>query len=313
MPFIPLGRSNFGNVPTYYAFKPSGRFLQPDSEIDGPGTTSNHILALNLPNVRPRSVSEASDSSKPFSSESSTSTVPSVFLAPTNLPRPRASIVENPTEKARGEIDPNHFVFAQLGVLHVFGGKYDEDKADDLSIINEGPWWSNGFGVVVRLSEKGVPGAVYALYNHCKQTKSTDDDDDDDVEYSPEAAGHIPGYLHPRCTEGFKFAKIADSVEALGDHKRRFSFIPLAQNDIQIVRARMWQSKVNYEVKEGKRVWDCYIAPTSGAWKEPIKPKGQPGPLQTTTNQLSNNPTNKPRDQGQTERNMGGRRPDLRR
>jgi hypothetical protein len=271
--FIALGRSNFGNFPTYYAFKPTARFLQPDVETDRSDTTYSQILALNMPTLRPHSVSEASGSSNPFPSESSASTVPSIFSAPVSRQRPRASTVESPIEKARSEIDPNHFVFVQLGALHVFGGKYDYSKVDDLSTINEGPWWSNGFAVVVRLSEKGVPGAVYTLWNHGKQTDSPDDEEDDDYDDSPEAAGHIPGYLHPRCTEGFKFAKIADSVEELGDHKRRFSFIPLAQNEIQIVRARMWQSKVNYEVKEGKRVWDCYMAPTSGAWKEPIKPK----------------------------------------
>ncbi|KAM0194188.1 hypothetical protein ACHAPA_005131 [Fusarium lateritium] len=305
LPFIALGRSNFGNVPTYYIFKPTGRALQPDVETNGPGITSDHILALNLPDMRPRSVSEANDpSNNPFSSESGGSSVPSVFPAPLKPSQPRVATVGNPTEKARGEIDPNHFVFAQLGALHVFGGRYDENKADDLSAINEGPWWSNGFVVIVRLSEKGVPGAVYVLYNAYKGTEPADDDEedeededfdghpvhesykdeeDDDIEHSPEAAGHIPGYLHPRSTEGFRFAKIADSVEELGDHKRRFSFIPITQEDTQIVRARLLQSRVNYEVKDGKRVWDWYIAPETGEWKEPIKSKGQPGLLQTTT------------------------------
>jgi hypothetical protein len=255
--FIPLGRSNFGNVPTYYAFRPTGRFLQPDINIDGPGTTSIHILALNLTDVRSQTVSEIGDTSSTVLSKSSTPTVTG----------------ETPTDKARGEIDPNHFVFAQLGALYVFAEKCEDDKVYDQSTLNEGRWWSNGFAVVVRLSEKGVPGAVYTLYNHGKQIEYTEDDEEDDCDESPEAAGHIPGYLHPRCTEGFKFAKVADSVEALGDHTKRFTFIPITQNENQIVRATVWQSEVNYEVEEGEKVWDCYVAPVNGSWKEPTKPE----------------------------------------
>lgn len=255
--FIPLGRSSFGNVPTYYAFRPTGRFLQPDVETEGPGIAGNQILALNLIDAMPESGSETGDTSNPLLSESSTPT----------------AAVETLTDKARGEIDPSHFVFAQLGALYVFGEKCEDDKEYDQSALNKGRWWSNGFAVVVRLSEKGVPGAVYTIYNHGKQIESIEDDEEDDYDGSPEAVGHIPGYLHPRCTEGFKFAKVADNVEVLGDFAKRFTFIPITQNENQIVRARVWQSEVNYEVKEGGKVWDCYVAPVNGSWKEPTKPK----------------------------------------
>lgn len=255
--FIPLGRSSFGNVPTYYAFKPTGRFLQPDVETEGPGIAGNQILSLNLIDTMPESGSETGDTSNPLLSESSTSTVTG----------------ETPTDKARGEIDPSHFVFAQLGALYVFGEKCEDDEEYDQSALNKGRWWSNGFAVVVRLSEKGVPGAVYTIYNHGKQIESIEDEEEDDYDGSPEAVGHIPGYLHPRCTEGFKFAKVADNVEVLGDFTKRFTFIPITQNENQIVRTRVWQSEVNYEVKEGEKVWDCYVAPVNGSWKEPTKPK----------------------------------------
>jgi hypothetical protein len=75
LPFIAIGRSNFGNVPTYYGFKPTARFLKPDIETDRSNTTYSQILALNMPGVRPHSVSEARDTSNPFLSQSSTSTV----------------------------------------------------------------------------------------------------------------------------------------------------------------------------------------------------------------------------------------------
>ncbi|KAF5665350.1 hypothetical protein FHETE_6710 [Fusarium heterosporum] len=333
MPFIFLGQSQFGGHLTCYGFRPSGRFLKPDIKNDEMGAFGNQVLALSfnsgeVMDAKPRSLSDASDSSNnPFSSESSGSTVPSVFSDTSNRPpsRPthqvRVSAGLDPVAKARGEIDPQHFVFAQLGVLHVYAHSWEMALSRGPSSIEEGLWWTNGFAIVVRLSEKGVPGAIYALYNHDKQldlqANYNSFEDEEDIDNSPEAANHIPGYLHPRCKDHFRLAKVADSLKELGDVGKRFTFLPLTRTENRVVRAKIWQSKTNYEVRNGKEVRALYVVPTTGTWKEPTNKKDQGGPLQETK-RFENRPREMPRDpappreQDQNRRTMGGRRPEWR-
>ncbi|KAF4990176.1 hypothetical protein FGRMN_8597 [Fusarium graminum] len=321
MPFIYLGQSQFGGHLTCYGIKPSGRFLRPDIENNEDGAIGNQVLALNFAwgavvDTKPRSLSDASDSSNPFTSESSVSTVPSVFSdvskRPPSANRVRASTGLDPVIKARGEIDPNHFVFAQVGILHVFGGEWDL-VLSGLSAPKDGTWWSNGFAIVVRLSPEGIPGAVYALYNHDQQydLRAGDESFDDDVDDCGEAANHIPGHLHPRCKEGFRLAKIADSLKELGRPVKRFTFLPIARVENKIVRAKICQSKINYEMKNGQKVWDWYIAPTTGNWKESAKKKEQAKPLEETK-RFQNQPAERPQELGPGQKAMRGIRPEWR-
>ncbi|KAM0345934.1 hypothetical protein ACHAPU_005987 [Fusarium lateritium] len=279
MPFVTIGETDFGGVLTGYGFTLSPRYLEPSQRVSGHGVTDDMILAMNIdvPYPPSRSTSVHSNEGTSTRSRGSSYSMPSVEHTHPR-PRPRAPSATSAVHQARGEIDPNHFVFAQLGVLHVYSKDWEQAQARGPSGMFQDTWWTNGFAIVVRLSEKGVPGAVYALYSHDQQPGLKDDDDDnddydnyDDVEDSPEAANHIPGHLHPRSNEEFRLAKVADSLTELGDHNKRFSFIPITLNEDPIVRVKLWESKVNYELKDGEKVWDWYIAPNHGTWKEPTK------------------------------------------
>ncbi|KAF5657299.1 hypothetical protein FCIRC_13311 [Fusarium circinatum] len=207
--WIPIGHAEFGGVESYYAFEPAHRFLEPDFKQTGPSILGTDILSMTV---------KCPPISKPEKPN----------------PRPRALTgIEqqpDPVELARNEIDPNHFVFAQIGLLYVYGKDYDHAKGCGIDVLMDGPWWRNDLVVVVRLDNKGNQGAVYVIW-HANSSVEKDHDDgeyyDDGEPLAPEAKDHVPGRLHPRCNEGFSLAKIANSVHELGQFDKEFRFIPI--------------------------------------------------------------------------------------
>ncbi|KAF5676893.1 hypothetical protein FDENT_9407 [Fusarium denticulatum] len=107
--------------------------------------------------------------------------------------------------------------------------------------INEGPWWRNGFAVVVLLNQQGQTGPVYVVYNDSstEDIKATDETAVDPEEI-PDKAGvaayHEPGKLHPMCNQKFTVAEIADSLMRLGDLNNVFVFKEIAK-DKRMVRS----------------------------------------------------------------------------
>ncbi|KAI1019266.1 hypothetical protein LB503_009270 [Fusarium chuoi] len=227
LPSVPLGYARFGGVESYYAFEPAARCIQPDRNETGPSVMGKHILAMT---VRLVDSETGSTTSGTLDSSSSRSRASSVFSRPEKPQhKTRASTGSaqqaDPITQARNEIDPNNFVFAQLGMLYVFGGDGKAARKRGPQVLSQGPWWRNDLRVVVRLDGKGNPGAVYVLYHPNSSTGV--EDDPDDVELVPEAEGHIPGRLHPRCNEGFMLAKVANSVKDLGEFNKEFRFLPI--------------------------------------------------------------------------------------
>ncbi|KAF4947977.1 hypothetical protein FGADI_9972 [Fusarium gaditjirri] len=243
---IPIGHAKFGGVESYYAFKPGHRFLKPDRNESGPSVLGTSILAMTVQFTKPRALSIAGNSSGSYGSSSSGSKASSVLSQPAKpASRTRASTGSgqqaDPVEVARSEVDPNHFVFAQLGLLYVYGGDYEYAKGWGIDPLEQGPWWRNDLVVVVRLDHKGNHGAVYVLY-HPNSSIEVDDDSDGE-ELAPEAKYHVPGRLHPRCNDGFLLAKIANNLKELGHFNKEFHFLPITKTASTIHRAQLFENK----------------------------------------------------------------------
>ncbi|KAF5596603.1 hypothetical protein FPCIR_3951 [Fusarium pseudocircinatum] len=246
LPSIPLGYANFGGVGSYYVFEPAHRCIKPDRNETGPSVMGKHILAMTVRLMDSHAGSETSSSSGTQASSSSRSRASSVFSRPEKPQhKSRASTGSaqqaNPVTQARNEIDPNNFVFAQLGILYVFGGDGQAARRLGPKVLSQGPWWRNDLRVVVRLDSKGKPGAVYVLYHPNSSIEV--EDDSDDVELAPEAEYHVPGRLHPRCNEGFTLAKVANSLKELGEFNKEFRFLPITTFTSVIHRAQILEHR----------------------------------------------------------------------
>ncbi|KAF5643242.1 hypothetical protein F52700_2958 [Fusarium sp. NRRL 52700] len=225
---VPIGHAKFGGVESYYAFDPAHRFLEPDFKQSGPFIVDTDVLSMNVKFGKARTLSVSSGSLETTHGGPKMSSNLSKPEKPN--PRPRALTgpeqKPDPVELARNEIDPNHFVFAELGLLYVYGKDYDHAKGCGNDVLMEGPWWGNGLVVVVRIDNKGNQGAVYVIW-HANSIVERDYDDGEGL--LPEAKDHVPGRLHPRCNEGFSLAKIANSVHELGQFDKEFRFLPITK------------------------------------------------------------------------------------
>ncbi|KAG4282469.1 hypothetical protein FPRO06_09142 [Fusarium proliferatum] len=241
---IPIGHAKFGGVESYYAFEPAHRLLKPDCNESGPSILVKDILAINVKFNKARTLSVSTGSPETSGFPLSAPKITSNLAKPEkpNL-RPRALTGpeqrSDPVELARSEIDPNHFVFAQLGLLYVYGEDYDHAKGCGIDVLMEGVWWRNELVVVVRLDNKGNPGAVYVLYHPNSFVEVEDYEDGEEL--APEAEDHVPGRLHPRCNEGFTLAKIANSLHELGHFGKEFRFLPITQTINVIHRAQFFE------------------------------------------------------------------------
>ncbi|KAF5654149.1 hypothetical protein F25303_1696 [Fusarium sp. NRRL 25303] len=202
---IPIGHAKFGGVESYYAFEPAHRLLKPDCNESGPSILVKDILAINVKfnKARTLSVSTGSPETSGFSLSAPKIT--------SNLAKPEKPNL-HPVKLARSEIDPNHFVFTQLGLLYVYGEDYDHAKGCGIDVLMKGVW------CFVEV-----------------------EDYEDGEELAPEAEDHVPGRLHPRCNEGFTLAKIANSLHELGRFDKEFRFLPITQTTNVIHRAQFFE------------------------------------------------------------------------
>ncbi|KAF5249611.1 hypothetical protein FANTH_5118 [Fusarium anthophilum] len=243
---VPIGHAKFGGVESYYVFEPAHRFLEPEFRQTGPSILGTDILSMTVKFGKARALSVSSGS--PETTHSGPNMSSNLSKPEKPNPRPRALTgpeqQPDPVELARNEIDPNHFVFAQIGLLYVYGKDYDHAKGCSIDVLKEGPWWQNALVVVVRLDKKGNQGAVYVIWhaNSIIEEDEADDDDyddyDDGEELAPETKDHVPGRLHPRCNEGFSLAKIANSVHELGQFDKEFHFLPITKTSSVIHHAQ---------------------------------------------------------------------------
>ncbi|KAF9776470.1 hypothetical protein IL306_005326 [Fusarium sp. DS 682] len=259
LPFIPLGHAKFADVESFYAFEPSARCITPHRNESAPSVMGKQILAMDVRFQEASTESIASGSSGTDDSSSNCSNASSTFSKPEKPGHRFCASTDSlhqphdPVELARNEIDPDHFVFAQLGMLYVFGGDYNSARIRDSDVFNEGTWWRNGLVVVVRLDHKGRCGAVYVLYDPKSDIKADNDSDDDSCEDSdddyyedsdeeelaPEAERHTPGRLNPDCKEGFLLAKVANNLNELGQMNKEFQFLPITSVESLIHRAQL--------------------------------------------------------------------------
>ncbi|KAF5715760.1 hypothetical protein FMUND_6677 [Fusarium mundagurra] len=255
MPWVPIGTSQFGGVQTFYAFKPSTNYLEPDRVEPSPDAVGNYILTMKL-----KSKTRAASDLTPTSTSSSVfnPSTRSISDGEAAFSRPRSSTASNILpRKEHPEKAPDkdeHLVFAQIGTLHVYGGACKDAAPENIPIINQGLWWSNGFAVVVELDKKGGNGAVYVVYNDCP-LKDEEEEEEEFEEYAGPseecmtdtegvAANHEPGKLHPECNQKFKVAKIADSLKCLGDLQTRFVFDEISKDKRPIHSTRIMTDKV---------------------------------------------------------------------
>ncbi|KAF5585530.1 hypothetical protein FPANT_7477 [Fusarium pseudoanthophilum] len=258
MPWVPIGTSQFGGVKTFYAFEPQVDYLEPDQVESGPDVVGRYILTMKL-----KSKTRAASGLAPASASSSVfnPSTRSISDGEYVFSRPRSSTASHMLpRKEHPEKAPDkdeYLVFAQIGTLRVYGGPCKDAVPENLPIIYQGLWWSNGFAVVVEVDRKGGPGAVYVVYNDCP-LKDEDDEDEDEEEYEEYAgpseesiidtegvaANHEPGKLHPECNDKFKVARIADSLERLGDLQTRFVFDEITKDKRPIYSTRIMTDKV---------------------------------------------------------------------
>ncbi|KAG5745819.1 hypothetical protein H9Q72_011213 [Fusarium xylarioides] len=156
------------------------------------------------------------------------------------------------TRSVKYETLSHNFVFAQLGMLWVYNGKWESIRGRNPADAKPGRWKPNGFAVVVRLSPKGKPGEVYAIChpNPRSQLKKIEDDyiSEADVGRLPRSEFkrgcvlkyHRPGHLHVKSKSPFWLAKIADSMQELGSFEREFEFDIISLTELQIVNAKIW-------------------------------------------------------------------------
>ncbi|KAG5799022.1 hypothetical protein H9Q69_001963 [Fusarium xylarioides] len=236
MPWVPIGRSQFGGVQTFYAFKPSTNFLEPDRVDPSPDAVGNYILTMKLKSkTRAASgLTPASISSSVFNpSTRSISAGEYAFSRPRSYTASDMSSRKEHPEKAPDKDE--YLVFAQIGTLHVYGGACKDAVPENIPIINQGPWWSNGFAVVVELDKKGGHGAVYVVYNDCPLKDEDEEEEEEFEEYAGPseeyitdttgvAANHEPRQVHPLVKKKFTVARIADSIAHLGNLETLFDF-----------------------------------------------------------------------------------------
>ncbi|CVL05522.1 uncharacterized protein FMAN_10691 [Fusarium mangiferae] len=254
MPWVPIGKSKYGGVGTFYAFKRNTNFLKPDLVEPGPNVVGDYILTMNL-----KSKTRAASGLAPASSSSNVfnPSIRSTSVSEAPYARARASTASNrsPTKENPNkapDVDEN-IVFAQIGTLYVYGGGYVDPSPATIQTINEGPWWRNGFSVVVLLNQKGQPGPVYVVYNDASPKDITGKDETAvDPEEIPDTAGvaayHQPGKLHPMCNQKFTVAKIADSLGRLGNLNNVFVFKEIAK-DKRMLRS----TKIETDKTTGKK------------------------------------------------------------
>ncbi|KAF5646669.1 uncharacterized protein FTJAE_1959 [Fusarium tjaetaba] len=258
MPWVPIGTSQFGGVQTFYAFEPQVDYLEPDQVESGPDVVGRYILTMKL-----KSKTRAASGLAPASASSSVfnPSTRSISDGEYVFSRPRSSTPSHMLpRKEHAEKAPDkdeYLVFAQIGTLRVYGGPCKDAVPENLPTIYQGLWWSNGFAVVVEVDRKGGLGAVYVVYNDCP-LKDEDEEEYDEEEYEEYAgpseeyitdtegvaANHEPGKLHPECNEKFKVARIADSLERLGDLQTRFVFEEITKDKRPIYYTRIMTDKV---------------------------------------------------------------------
>ncbi|KAF5613546.1 uncharacterized protein FSUBG_755 [Fusarium subglutinans] len=257
-PWVPIGRSQYGDVETFYAFRPQVDYLEPDHVEPSSEVLGNYSLTMKLKSkTRAASgLTPASTSSSVFNpSTRSISAGEYAFSRPRSSTASTMSLGKENLEKAPDKDE--YLVFAQIGTLHVYGGVCKDAGPKNIHIINQGPWWSNGFAVVVELDKKGGLGAVYVVYND-SLLEGKEEEEGEEEEYAEYAgpseeeitdtegiaANHEPGKLHPECNQKFKVAKIADSMKRLGDLQTKFIFEEISKDKHPIHSTKIVTDKV---------------------------------------------------------------------
>ncbi|EXK93275.1 hypothetical protein FOQG_05416 [Fusarium oxysporum f. sp. raphani 54005] len=249
---IPIGHAKFGGVESYYAFRPAHNFLKPDRNESGPSVLGTSILAMAVKFTNPRTQSIASASSGTFDSSSSGSKASSIFSRPEKpAPRTRASTGSGEqadhVELARNEVDLNHFVFAQLGLLYVYGGDYEYAKGWGIDVLKQGPWWRNDLVVVVRLDHKGNHGAL-------KTTLM-----ERNLRPRPKIM-FLDGFTRA-AMRGFLLTKIADNLKELGKFNKEFRFLPITKTASKIHCAQLFENS-----KHGLTIGPALAMVKRAAW-----------------------------------------------
>ncbi|KAF5974732.1 hypothetical protein FBULB1_7658 [Fusarium bulbicola] len=253
-PWVPIGRAQYGGVETFYAFIPQVNYLEPDCVEPGSDMLGNYSLTMKL-----KSKTRAASGLTPASASSSVfnPSTRSISTEEHGFSRPRSSSASNmPPRKEHPDKAPDkdeYLVFAQIGTLHVCSGACKDAVPENMSIITEGLWWSNGFAVVVELNKKGGQEAVYLVYNDCPLDEEEEEEVYDEYAGPSEvyitdtegiAADHEPGKLHRGCNEKFKVARIADSMARLGDLHTKFVFEEITKYKRPIYSTRIVTDKV---------------------------------------------------------------------
>ncbi|KAF5656106.1 hypothetical protein FCIRC_13784 [Fusarium circinatum] len=253
-PWVPIGRARYGGVETFYAFIPQVDYLEPDCVEPGSDVLGNYSLTMKL-----KSKTRAASGLTPASASSGVynPSTRSISTEEHAFSRPRSSSASNMLpRKEHPDKAPDkdeYLVFAQIGTLHVYAGNYEDADPKNISRMSKGPWWSNGFAVVVELNKKGGQGAVYVVYNDCPLDEEEEEEEYEEYAGPSEvemtdmegiAADHEPGKLHPGCNEKFKVARIADSMARLGDLQTKFVFEEITKDKRPIYSTRIVTDKV---------------------------------------------------------------------
>ncbi|KAF5023403.1 hypothetical protein F66182_4560 [Fusarium sp. NRRL 66182] len=211
-PFVPLGESDFGGVLNGYGLGIGGMYMWPNSMDEEPGVSDGHMLGIHL---------DTDESGNSW------------------------SVINNNNNQA--DAHDSSFVFAQLGELFAFHGNWEDARGGDPAAIRKGPWRGTDYGVVLRLSEEGVPGGIYVVYNYIKSEDdliSESDGPGEPPRRNEDTAFVVPGRA-TRCS----VAKIANSLDEVGDYQKRLDFSVLADTQRLIVRAKVVDSDLGHVFK----------------------------------------------------------------
>ncbi|RSL65869.1 hypothetical protein CEP54_003978 [Fusarium duplospermum] len=230
VPLVILGEATFDDIFTCYAILPSSNFLYASPPLGELTKTRGDLmhgnaLAINL-NVN-----------------TDTRGFPAVAVREVKKEWVMKEGREVPDSVDIHPDEPNgktNFVFAQLGELCTFVGDWKAERTKSLDDIVGGTWQTTGFGVVAEFSPKGVPHALWAIFN----TQLPEEPLGSSQNRTHDLEGGLGGWMFKKDADGserdssnkFFVARITDNLMGFGPTKK-LKFEIFSRSEVQIVPA----------------------------------------------------------------------------
>ncbi|WAO89093.1 Hypothetical protein NCS54_00647000 [Fusarium falciforme] len=234
VPLVVLGEATFDGIFTCYAIRPSSNFLYASPPLGELTKTRGDLmhenaLAINL---------NVSTDTRGF---------PAVAVRDVEKEWVMKGGIEVPDSVDIHPDEPDgktNFVFAQLGELCTYVGDWETERTKSLDDIVGGTWQLTGFGVVAEISSKGLPKALWAIYNTHLPTERLSDEE----HRVHDLRGGLGGWIFKKhaarserdTSNRFFAARITNNLMGFGPAKK-LEFEIFSRSEVQIVPAMVYQ------------------------------------------------------------------------